>query len=108
MNWARRLRWHVTVPAIATLAALATAAMPTAAQAAGHPAPGSASKAPVFRGIPERTVGSAGAQAAVPPQAGATPAIAATGDPNVPVVFDYTGSDGHDYEASLSSPASAI
>ena len=105
MNWAR-LRWPVTVPAIATLAALATAALPTAAQAAGHPAPGAGSRVPVYRGIPERTVGSAGALAAAP-MAGATPAIAATGDSQVPVVFDYTGTDGHDYEASLSSPATA-
>ena len=39
------------------------------------------------------------------PLAGATPAVAATGDPQFPVVFDYTGSDKHDYEAPLTSLA---
>ena len=105
MNWAR-LRWPVTVPAIATLAALATAALPTAAQAAGHPAPGAGSKVPAFRGIHGLTVAPAAAQAAVP-KAGATPAISATGDTSVPVILAYTGSDSHVYVASLASPASA-
>jgi hypothetical protein len=105
MNWAR-LRWHLTVPTIATLAALATAALPTAAQAAGHPAPGAGSKVPVFRSIPLRTAGSAAALAAAP-MAGATPAIAATGDTRVPVIFGYTGSDSHVYEAPLGTPASS-
>ena len=106
MNWARRLRWQVTVPAVATLAALATAALPTAAQAAGHPAPGAGSKVPAFRGIHGLTVAPAAAQAAVP-KAGATPAISATGDTSVPVILAYTGSDSHVYVASLASPASA-
>jgi len=107
MNWARRLRWHVTVPAVATLAALATAALPTAAQAAGHPALGAGSRVPVFRSIAGLTAGAA-AQALVPPLAGATPAVAATGDTTTPVLFAYTGADKHFYAAPLTAPASAV
>jgi hypothetical protein len=54
-----------------------------------------------------RTAGAAAAQAPVLPLAGATPAVAATGDPTAPLVFAYTGSDKHAYEAPLASPASA-
>ena len=113
MNWARRLRWQVAVPVFAALAALAAPALPAAAQAAGPPGP----NVPVFRGIAGRTVGPAAGRtvgpAAAPtapvlPLAGATPAVTATGDPQFPVVFDYTGSDKHDYEAPLTSPAGAV
>jgi hypothetical protein len=107
MNWARRLRWQVAVP-VAALAALAAAALPAAAQAAGPPGPGAGPNVPAFRGIAGRTAGlAAPQQAPVPPLAGATPAVAVTGDPTDPVVFDYTGSDKHDYEAPLTAPASA-
>jgi hypothetical protein len=107
MNWANRLQWRVVVP-VAALAAMTAAGLPAAAQAAGPPGRGAGPNAPVYMGIPGRTAGSAAAQAAVAPQGGATPAIAATGDASVPVVFDYTGSDGHVYEASLAAPTSAV
>jgi hypothetical protein len=106
MNWARRLRWQVAVPVAATLAAMTAAALPAAAQAAGPPGPGAGSNASLFRGIPLRTAGSAAALA-VAPMTGATPAISATGDTSVPVIFAYTGSDSHAYWAPLASPASA-
>src|SRR5215469_5478340 len=55
-----------------------------------------------------RPGGPAAAQAApVLPLAGATPAVAATGDPTNPFIFAYTGSDKHAYAAPLASPASA-
>jgi hypothetical protein len=109
MNWAKRRRWQVAVPVLAALAAMAVAALPAAAQAAGPPGPGTGSKVPVFRGIPGLTAGPAVAQQApVPPLAGATPAVAGTGDTTIPVIFGYTGSDGHDYEAPLASPADTI
>jgi len=106
MNRARRLRWHVAVPVFAVLAAMAAAALPAAAQAAGPPGPGAGLNVRVFRGIAGLTAGGAALQAApVLPLAGDTPAVAATGDSQFPVVFDYTGSDKHDYEAPLTSLA---
>jgi hypothetical protein len=110
MNWARRLRWQVAaVPVLAALAAMAVAALPAAAQTAGHPGPGTGPKVPVFKGIPGLTAGPrAPQQAAVLPLAGTTPAVAGTGDTTIPVVFDYAGSDSHDYEAPLASPTQAI
>jgi hypothetical protein len=107
MHWARRLRWQVAVPVLAALAAMAIAALPAAAQAAGPPRPDTGSKVPVVRGIPGLTAGPAVAQQApAPPLAGATPAVAATGDPSTPLIFAYTGSDKHAYAAPLTSPAS--
>ena len=89
MNWARRLRWQVAVPVLAAVAVMASAT--GAAQAAGPAGPGAA-----------------GVQAApVLPLAGATPAVAATGDSSAPFVFAYTGSDKHAYEGPLAAPASA-
>jgi hypothetical protein len=107
MNWARSLRWRVAVPAIAALAALAATALPAAARAADPPGPGAGLNISAFRGIPGRTASTAAPLQAAPvlPLAGDTPAVAATGDPQVPVVFDYTGLDKHDYEAPLTSPA---
>ena len=105
MNWKRRLRWQVAVP-VAALAAMAAAALPAAAQAAGPPGPGTASKMPVFKGIPGLTTGPAAPLTAVPPLAGATPAVAGTGDSTNPVIFAYTGSDKHGYAAPLTSPTS--
>jgi hypothetical protein len=57
-----------------------------------------------------RTASPAAPQQAAPalPQAGDTPAVAATGDSQFPVVFDYTGTDKHDYEAPLTAPAQAV
>jgi hypothetical protein len=108
MNWAKRLRWYGAIPAIAALAAMAATALPAAAQAAGPPGPGAGPNMPVFRGIAGRTATPvAQQQALVLPLAGDTPAVAATGDPTVPVVFDYTGSDKHDYEAPLTAPSQA-
>jgi hypothetical protein len=107
MNWARRLRWRAAVPALAALAAVTAAALPAAAQAAGPPRPGAGPTVPVFKTITWRAAGTAAAQAPVLPLAGATPAVAATGDPAAPFVFAYTGSDNHAYEAPLASPASA-
>jgi hypothetical protein len=78
-----------------------------AAQAAGPAGPGTGPGVPVFKAIPGLAAGAAAAQAApVLPLAGATPAVAATGDPSAPFVFAYTGSDKHAYEAPLTSPAS--
>jgi len=106
MNRARRLRWHVGVLVFAALAAMAAAALPAAAQAAGRPGPGAGPNVRVFRGIAGLTGSGAALQAApVLPLAGNTPAVAATGDSQFPVVFDYTGSDKHDYEAPLTSLA---
>jgi len=106
MNRARRLRWHVGVLVFAALAAMAAAALPAAAQAAGRPGPGAGPNVRVFRGIAGLTGSGAALQAApVLPLAGDTPAVAATGDSQFPVVFDYTGSDKHDYEAPLTSLA---
>jgi hypothetical protein len=102
MNWARRLRWQVAVP-VAALAAMAVAALPAAAQAAGPPGPGAGPNAPAFRGIHGLTAGPA-ALAPVVPLTGATPAVAATGDPSTPVIFAYTGSDSHAYVAPLTAP----
>ena len=106
MNRTRRLRWHVAVPALAALAALAAAALPAAAQAAGPPAPGAGPSAHAFGGIAGRTAGPAAPRQAAPvlPLAGDTPAVAWNGGS---FIFDYTGSDRHDYEASLASPAQA-
>ena len=105
MNWTRRLRWRVTVP-VAALAALAAAALPAAAQAAGPPGPGAGPGVRAFGGIAGRTASPAAPlQAApVPPLAGDTPAVAWTGGA---FIFDYTGSDKHDYEAPLAAPAQA-
>ena len=105
MNWTRRLRWRVTVP-VAALAALAAAALPAAAQAAGPPGPGAGPGVRAFGGIAGRTASPAAPlQAApVPPLAGDTPAVAWTGGA---FIFDYTGSDKHDYEANLTSPTQA-
>ena len=110
MNWARRLRWRVTVPVFAALAALATAALPAAAQAADPPGPGAGSKVPAFGGIIHgRTAGPAALrQAVVAPLAGDTPAVAASGNAPAPAIFGYTGLDSHVYEAPLTSPAGAI
>ena len=106
MNWTRRLRWRVTVP-VAALAALAAAALPAAAQAAGPPGPGAGPGVRAFGGIAGRTASPAAPlQAApVPPLAGDTPAVAWTGGA---FIFDYTGSDKHDYEANLTSPTQAV
>src|SRR5215468_3480414 len=90
MNWTKRLRWQVAVPVFA-LAAMAAAALPAAASAG----PGAGPKVPVLRGIHGLTAGPAAPQAPVLPFAGDTPAVAATGIPQVPIVFDYTGSDKH-------------
>src|SRR5215831_12273424 len=99
MNWARRLRWQVAVPVLAAIAAMTAAALPGSAQAAG---PGTGPKVPVLRGIGWLTAGPAAAQQApVLPLAGATPAVAATGDPTTPLIFAYTGSDKHAYAAPL-------
>ena len=106
MKWERRLRWQVAVSALSGLAAMAAAVLPAAAaRAAGPAGPGTGPAVPVFKSIPG---GAAAAQAMVLPLAGATPAVAATGDPSAPFVFAYTGSDKHAYEAPLSSPASAV
>lgn len=106
MNWARRLRWHVAVPAIAAL--MAIAALPAAAQAAGLPGPGAGPKVPVFKGITGLITGpTAPQQAAVLPLIGTTPAVAATGDTQFPAIFGYTGSDTHVYVAAVSSPGQA-
>ena len=105
MNWARRLRWHVAVPAIATIAAMATAALPAAAQASASAGPGTAPRVPVFRDIPGLTTGPAAPQAPVLPLAGDTPAVVATGDPQFPILFAYTGSDSHVYLAPVTAPA---
>jgi len=107
MNWAKRLRWHATVPVLAALAAMAAMALPAAAQAAGPPGPGAGPKVPVFRGIPGRAAGPAAQLAPVLPLAGATPAVAATGIAQTPAIFAYTGSDKHAYVAPLTAPASA-
>ena len=107
MNWARRLRWQVAAPVVATLAALATAALPAAAQAAGPPGPGAGPKVPAFGGvIAGRSAGPAAPRQAAPvlPLAGDTPAVAWNGGS---FIFDYTGSDKHDYEANLTSPTQA-
>jgi hypothetical protein len=106
MNWARRLKWQAAVPVLAALAAIAAAA-PVAAQAAGPAGPGTGPGVPVVKAIPGLIAGAAAAQAPVVPLAGATPAVAMTGDPAAPFVFAYTGSDKHAYEAPLASPASA-
>ena len=110
MNWTRRLRWHVAVPALAALATMAAMALPAAAQAAGPPGPGIGPNVPVFRGIIHgKLAGPAAAQQApVLPLAGDTPAVAATGVAQTPVVFAYTGVDKHAYAALPTSPAGEI
>jgi len=82
---------------------MAAAALPAAASAG----PGAGPKVPVLRGIHGLTAGPVAPQAPVLPFAGDTPAVAATGIPQVPIVFDYTGSDKHGYEAPLASPTQA-
>ena len=84
------MKLRIAIAAFASVATLGAglgpaAALPAAAQAAG----------------------AAAVQAPVLPLAGATPAVAATGDPSAPFVFAYTGVDKHAYRASLASPASA-
>ena len=106
MNWARRLRWQVAAPVLAALAAMTAAALPAAAQAAGPPGPGAGPKVPAFSGIHGLTAGPAAAlQAPVLPLAGDTPSVA--GNPTVPLVFGYTGSDSHLYSAPLTSSVTA-
>jgi hypothetical protein len=80
-------------------------ALPAAAQAAGTPGPGTGPNVPVFTGIHGLIAGLAAPQQAAPalPQAGDTPAVAATGT-SPPVAFAYTGVDKHAYVASLTSP----
>ena len=104
MNWASRLRWRVTVPAITTLAVMATTALPVAAQAAGASGPGAGPKVPTFRAVAGGTAVPAAQQAPVLPLTGDTPAVAATGNAQTPIVFGYTGSDSHVYEAPVTSP----
>ena len=108
MNWSSRRRWRVAVPAIATLAAMATTALPVAAQAAGASGPGAGPKVPTFRAVAGGTAVPAVQQAPVLPLTGDTPAVAATGNAQTPIVFGYTGSDSHVYEAPVTSPAQEV
>lgn len=111
MNWAIKLRWRVAVPTVATIAALAATALPAAAQAAGTPGPGAASKVPSFKVIPHLTPGVAAQPPAVLPQPGTTPAFtvlpATSSTPSLPVAA-YTGTDSKVYAAPTTAFDQAV